>query len=382
MKILVPLHGFISWTGGLDLIRLVIMALRTVADARGVHLVLAMPEVWPGQSDELNRLRAMAQEFSAGSEVRDCGLDARSINRLAIEIGADMVFPSFVPIRGSHVRKIGYVYDLQHRDLPELFSAEERARRDEAFSALAQSSDAIFTTSRFVAQSVQRQYGVPATRTLVFPYTPYAQAAWFSTDPAEAQARHGTGARYAMVCNHFWIHKDHATALAAFAQVVQDPAHADLNLVMTGATADFRDPNHFEQLRAQMRALGIESRCRILGLIPKLEQIALLREARVLIQPTRYEGGPGGGASYEAIGLGIPLVLSDIAVNQEVAGEDVFWFRVGNADDLADKLRHALALPRRDLDLETVLTRAHERLAHSGNTILDSLTRLALPRVG
>ena len=145
-----------------------------------------------------------------------------------------------------------------------------------------------------------------------------------------------------MICNHFWIHKDHATALRAFAQVVQRPEHSDLNLVMTGATSDFRDPAHFEGIVALIRSLGIESRCRILGLIPKGDQIALLCAARVLIQPTRYEGGPG---------------------------------------DLADTLLRVLALPRHEPAIDALLEQSQARLRHAGRSLLAGLQGLMLPRV-
>jgi glycosyltransferase involved in cell wall biosynthesis len=83
--------------------------------------------------------------------------------------------------------------------------------------------------------------------------------------------------------------------------------------------------------------LGIADRLHVLGLIPKNEQLALLRGCRALWQPTRYEGGPGGGACYEAIGIGTPTVLSDIPINREIAGDEVAHFSAGSAGDLVAK---------------------------------------------
>lgn len=381
MKILIPLHNFITWNGGVDLIRLIVTALRSVADEQPLQLVFAMPEAWPGETREATQLRTMTHEFTQGWPVLDCGDDGRSISRLAVEVGATIVFPSMQPIRGSHVRKVGYIYDFQHRDLPGNFSAAERVQRDEQFAAIAANSDAIFTTSRFVAEAVQRHLGVSAQRVLTLPFTPYAQPSWFATASADAQARHATGERYVMICNHFWIHKDHATALRAFAQVAQRPEHSDLNLVMTGATSDFRDPAHFQGIVELIESLGIASRCRILGLIPKGDQIALLRAARVLIQPTRYEGGPGGGSSYEAIGLGLPAVLSDIPVNHEARADGVAYFRAGDVGDLTDTVLRVLALPRHEPAIDALLEQSQARLQHAGRSLLAGLRGLLLPRV-
>lgn len=80
--------------------------------------------------------------------------------------------------------------------------------------------------------------------------------------------------------------------------------------------------------------LGIDQKVRILGLIPKVDQIALMRGSLALIQPTLFEGGPGGGAVYDAVGLGVPCIVSDIDVNREIDEDAVCFFKTGDADDL------------------------------------------------
>ena len=82
---------------------------------------------------------------------------------------------------------------------------------------------------------------------------------------------------------------------------------------------DYRSPDYAGRLVARVQTLGIADACHFLGLIPKLDQIALMREAIAVIQPTLFEGGPGGGAVYAAIGLGQPVIVSDISVNREIA---------------------------------------------------------------
>ena len=40
--------------------------------------------------------------------------------------------------------------------------------------------------------------------------------------------------------------------------------------------------------------LGLEQRVRVLGLVPKRDQIEIMKKACAVLQPTRFEGGPGG----------------------------------------------------------------------------------------
>ena len=74
--------------------------------------------------------------------------------------------------------------------------------------------------------------------------------------------------------------------------------------------------------------------------MPKLDQIHLLRSSIALIQPTFFEGGPGGGSVYDAVSVGCSCIISDIAVNRELASESlVTYFKVGDANDLANVMR-------------------------------------------
>jgi hypothetical protein len=59
------------------------------------------------------------------------------------------------------------------------------------------------------------------------------------------------------------------------------------------------------------------------GVIPKRHQVELVKGATALIQPTLFEGGPGG----LSVPLHDTLVLdSDIPVNREIRSDDVLFF--------------------------------------------------------
>lgn len=378
MKVLVPLHGFINWNGGVDLIRVIVTALRSVAHQRGVELVFTRPESAHWQDAAAVQLRELAAEFCAGHPVLDVDDSARGINRAAIEANANIVFPLMKPIKTSHVKKVGYIYDFQHLDLPAFFTDADRRGRDHDFGEIVRHSDAMFATSKSVAGRIRDVHGVAEARILAMPFTPYANAAWFDLDPGLAQQKYSTGRRYVMICNHFWMHKDHLTAVRAFAKFVAAPCNSDVVLVLTGDTSDYRDPKHYTAITELIASLGIAAQCRIPGLIPKADQIALLREAMMLVQPTLYEGGPGGGATYEAVGLGRPVVLSDIAVNLEAHGDGVRYFRTGDADDLAAQMLAVVAAPRIDAARDDLLQRAQERLQHTGHAIVSFLQRIAI----
>ena len=74
----------------------------------------------------------------------------------------------------------------------------------------------------------------------------------------------------------------------------------------------------------------------MLGFIPKPDQIRLMREAVAVVQPTLFEGGPGGGSIYNAIALGRPVIVSDLPVNREIESSGDSLFRPSRSRGLAE----------------------------------------------
>lgn len=359
MRILFPLHGFIGWNGGLDLVRLMTSALSRQTNANGVELYFAIPETVHSQStitDLLRRWRSMragalqansgsatalrkiASDITSNHPVISCSNNGVGILDAAKAVNADIIFPTTLPLGQSNCPRIGYLYDFQHRYLTDLFSRRLRWKRDRQFSRIAKDANGIVVNSYAVARDVTQFLSVPAERILIMPFSPYAQPWWFDTDPADAQRKYDIRDPYLLLCNHFWKHKDHTTALRAFALVKELPAYGDLHLVLTGDPIDHRDPRHYAHIITLCKELGIQNSTHFLGLIPKRDQLALLRGCLALLQPTLFEGGPGGGSVYDAIGVGVPAIVSDIEINREINAGSIRFFHAGNSDDFAEKI--------------------------------------------
>ncbi|NDA78906.1 MAG: glycosyltransferase [Actinobacteria bacterium] len=131
--------------------------------------------------------------------------------------------------------------------------------------------------------------------------------------------------------------------------------------------------NQGERLQKVLATLGLGSRLRFLGHIPKRDQIELLKHAVALVQPTLFEGGPGGGSTYEAVALGQRVLLSDLPVNLEVDGGDVRFFPKGDHAALAQLMKEALEVPARQGDPADLLAQSERRLRRNGEAIWTSI---------
>jgi glycosyltransferase involved in cell wall biosynthesis len=111
----------------------------------------------------------------------------------------------------------------------------------------------------------------------------------------------------------------------------------------------------------------------LLGHIPKRDQVEIMKNALAVVQPTLFEGGPGGGSVYDAACLGIPVILSDIAVNREVEADHLFFFEAGNCIDLAEKMMQLATLAPARSSRESLTSRGSERAERLGNALMAAI---------
>lgn len=79
---------------------------------------------------------------------------------------------------------------------------------------------------------------------------------------------------------------------------------------------------------------------------------------------------------YEAVGLGVPAVVSDIPINLEIDQGEVCFFRKGDAEHLAESVAELLSSPRPRPTREELLAKGDANLQRLGNVICRYLTGL------
>lgn len=380
------------WTGGIDFLRICISALNSASPGTTWSVLLPSKSI----QASLKALAKNAIKILGGKQIsnepmttlRGSGLPVNFINYRNTTSGlldamrrcrAQALFPCDSSLgRAFPLPWIGYIPDLQHKRLPQWFSDTERKARDEVFTKILAEALVVVVNAAAVVRDIEEYYPGHRARLIGLPFCPPANLTHSSeTSGPHVRAAYRLPASYFLVSNQFWIHKSHETAFMALRRV-RDAGH-DVHLVCTGNTHDFRWPDHFNNLKDVIEKIKLRDYIHILGLIPKGDQLAVMRESLAVVQPTLFEGGPGGGAVYDAVSMGKPSIVSDIPVNREIDIGVVRFFAAGSVEDLASKMIDLLVNPPRQLDEMETLSQLDSRKRELGGLLLNIANLVANP---
>lgn len=386
-----------GWPGGIDFLRFSISALNSVTPQTSWSVLIQSESIRKTLAvlvkNGLKTLAGRKTRLLAGVHRSDLiyglrgyglGIDVidyrNTVSGLADAMRrchAEALFPCDTSLgRSFPLPWIGYIPDLQHKRLPHWFSEEDRGRRDERFSRLLAEAPVVVVNAAAVVQDIEEFYPNHEARLFALPFCPPANLTQFSeASGSEVRAAYHLPARYFMVSNQFWIHKSHETAFMALQQV-RDAGH-DVHLVCTGKTFDYRWPEHFNNLKGFIEKNNLRDYIHILGLLPKRDQLAIMHESLAVIQPTLFEGGPGGGSVYDAISINTPSIVSDLPVNREIDIGVVRFFAAGSVDDLAAKMVDMLVTPPEMPSKEETFARLTKRQQELGSFLLSIASMVA-----
>jgi glycosyltransferase involved in cell wall biosynthesis len=330
-----------GWLGGSNYYRNLFSALKSLEEPR-IEAVLL---VRAGQESVAQLLSPYAARRRLPSLLDvQTGRPARRIARaaplswalwrgfLAVE-GIQLLSHSPATLPRAMMPSVGWVYDLQHRELPDLFSARECRDRDHAFDALCRSSTAVLVSSETARCALEKHFPRCASRARVLRFV--ANVAVTAPTSVEALRRkYHLPDAYFYLPNQFWRHKNHVTVVQALADLKHQ--RKETIVVATGAATDFRHPDYFATLTDMVKSLELEHHFRMLGVVPYEDLLGLMRGCIAVLNPSLYEGW--STTVEEAKSLGKQVVLSSIPVHVEQDPERGLYFDAMSAMELADRL--------------------------------------------
>jgi len=350
------------WGGGSELMRLIITALSFKSKTLPIEIYVLIPNnsisikqkiknlikkiLFNSQQTEVSISKKQALDYLNNINQNNLyfiNYDQNKINlnNIIQQHKIDIILP-FIGISQqiSKIPWIGYIFDFQHKYLQNLFNEQEIKNRNEYFSDVLKKAPAIIVNSKSVKNDILKFYPYIDNKKLFsLPFSPIANPSWLNSQIrfSTIKNKYNIPDSFFMVSNQFWVHKSHITAFKAL-ETLEKKYNIDTNIICTGVMSDNRNPKYFETLKEKINQLSLENKIMIIGHISKEEQIEIMKNSIAVIQPTLFEGGPGGGSVYDAVSLGIPAIISDIRVNKEINNQEVIFFKVQDHNDLAKKM--------------------------------------------
>ena len=248
----------------------------------------------------------------------------------------DFIYPTIAGSRAPY-KWGGLIPDFQAYHLPEFFTPELIENCKAWHKVVSQSASVAVFSSEVARKDFEHFYPESEVPTEVLHFATSPEADWFDPNPIEVQHKYNLPDHFFLVCNQFWKHKDHAVVIEAL-DILREKGQQPC-VVCTGKTEDPRNPDFFEQLISKIESSGLQDQVKILGLVPRMDQIQLMRRCLAVIQPSRYEGW--STVVEDARTMGKPMIISDFPVHLEQNPPYSYFFSQGNPQGLAAVLQKA-----------------------------------------
>jgi glycosyltransferase involved in cell wall biosynthesis len=303
-----------------------------LAPDAGDGLPTVVAEHYPSATTTAGRLRAMSSATIRPARLR------------SLIDGVDIVhYPLTVPVPRPGQPHVITLLDVQHLDLPELFSRSERLFRKLAYDHASRKATQVIVISEFVRERVVDRLGLDPKR---------VHAVWLGVDHDRfAPSPDVQREPLLLYPARPWPHKNHARLFEAFTEIRR--GRPELRLVLTGVG---HDPHSLPE--------GVEARS-----VSGAELVELYRRAACLVFPSLYEGF--GLPPVEAMACGCPVAAAAAGSLAEVCGDAAVLFDPLDPEAIAAGINEALTrsaeLSERGLQRAATFTwdetaRAHDRI--------------------
>jgi glycosyltransferase involved in cell wall biosynthesis len=230
---------------------------------------------------------------------------------------ADAVhYPLTIRIPAVEAPSAVTLHDLQHLDLPHLFSRGERTFRSIGYHRSARSARVVIVPSGFVRDRAVELLSLDSDRIRVIHH---------GIDHERFSPGDGPREAFLLYPARPWPHKNHERLYEAFALVRRE--RPELRLVLTGGGHGNSFPD------------GVEA----VGNVSVDELVSLYRRAAALVFPSLYEGF--GLPPVEAMACGCPVACSVAASLPEVCGDAARYFDPDDPEAIAAAVEDVLADP-------------------------------------
>jgi len=274
-----------------------------------------------------SRARRKARRFVHGWR------DARD---LFLDTGVDVLFP-IAPCANPGIPLVFWMPDFQPWRMPELFSPELQRWYEDHYTRNGEEARLIVLSSNDGLRDLEAYLPQFRDKARVLHFCSVPTVEWWKRDPATVASAYGLPDKFFLLANQFSHHKNHPVVFEAVRRL--RARGVPVVVACTGSTFGFRGNDYLESIKAFLSEHDLKGAVRILDLIPRADQVALMRRAIAILQPSQFEGW--STVVEDAKTLGKPILVSDLPVHREQAPPGGVFLPAGDAEAWAEAMENA-----------------------------------------
>jgi len=330
-----------SWMGGIMYILNLIKTLNLLEDLEKPEIILFHTAELKHFLEEIDYPYLTPVESSfpsvAGGNIRSW-LTGKNVfyDHLIKKYRVEALYPAKnLPVKNrTGARVVAWYADLQHKYYPEFFSKKIILHRNIRLHFMLRNATDLVVSSEAVKNDFEKFFRLrKALNIHVFHFTSINDN-FEEVELKELKDKYLLPDHYYMVSNQFHKHKNHKVLLLALARLKKKGIIK--HLAITGKFPKASDSPYLAELHRIIDENGLHDQISLLGIIPRGDQINLMRWSQAVLQPSLFEGW--STVIEDAISLQVPVIAADLPVNMEQLKEHGSYFRAHDADQLADLL--------------------------------------------
>ena len=242
-----------------------------------------------------------------------------------------------VPTTKGNVRNTiaaAWFPDLQHKFFPQFFDKKRLWLRELRLKITLRNARDLVVSSHDTVEHFKKFYSLPPTlRIHVLQFVSVLDI-YESRDISAVRAVYKLPYEYFIVSNSFLKHKNHHVVLNALKELKKKNGQA--HIVFTGKMEVYPGSEHIDALKAIVKDNNLDAYVSFLGVIPREDQLCIMKHAKAVLQPSKFEGW--NTTIEDAKSMQLPVIASNIPVHVEQLGDTGTYFDPTNPSELADLL--------------------------------------------
>ncbi len=240
--------------------------------------------------------------------------------------------------RQSLIATICWIPDFQHIYLNQFFSKDEIYKRNKLFRKYIINSTITLVSSNSAKNDLKKfsPDNFENARVLKFVSCQSLKSKILSF--SDIKQKYKIPNSYFHLPNQFWQHKNHNLVVKAVKAL--NERNIRVNIICTGNTNDYRNPEFFDEFLNLLKNLNVYDQFKILGIIPYEEMISLMYYSTAVINPSLFEGW--STTVEECKTLNKTILLSRIPVHIEQNPKNGKYFDSLSHLELADQMEKCL----------------------------------------